>query len=203
MDLLEGLRTRRTVRKFRDERIPREVVEEIVRLGTLAPNAGNAQSWRFIVIDDKGALLEMKKIVDGVIGSLTGEEIPPEKFTYQNLFARAPVAVAAVSRPYESGTDRLLKEKAPDRYRIRQKEVNPSLQSVSAAILQMCLAAHAMGIGSCWMTGPLTARPELEEYLGIEPPEELVALLALGYPEKVPQAPPRKDLTEVLTYFGG
>ncbi len=202
MKLMDALLTRRTVRKFKKDKIPRDLVRRLIEIGTYAPNAGNAQTWRFIVVDDERHLMEMKRIVDAVIGEIRGEKIPEEKFTFQNLFARAPVAIAVVMQPYESSTDRLLKEKAPERYRIRQKEVNPSLQSASAAILQMCLAAHGEGLGTCWMTGPLTARPELERYLGIESPEELVAIVALGYPESIPNVPPRRPVDEVISYFG-
>jgi nitroreductase len=143
----------------------------------------------------------MKKIVDTVTGEITGEKVPPEKLTYQNLFAGA-AAIVAVMHPFESKTDKLLENKYPDRYRIRQEKVNPSLQSISSAITQMLLAAHEMGIGTCWMTGPLTARPELEHYLAVLHPDEIAAIIAVGYPAKPSRGiPPRKPLNEVLTFF--
>jgi nitroreductase len=202
MDLFSALENRRSTRRFRDEGIPRDTLKKIVGFGTLAPNAGNQQTWRFIVVDETGKLLEMKKIVDSVIKKVTGEDIPAGKLTFQNLFAGAPAAIVAIMKPYESGTDRFLKEQYPDRYRIRQEKVNPSLQSISSAITQMLLAAHGMGIGTCWMTGPLTARPELEEFFAISPPEEIAAIIALGYAAKPSRgAPKRKPVDEVLSFL--
>lgn len=79
-------------------------------------------------------------------------------------------------------------------------EARPDLQSVGAALQNLCLAAHARGYGACWMTAPLVARDLLEELLGVQPPWHLTALLPLGIPAEHPQPRPRRDLDQVLSF---
>ncbi len=201
MDLVETIKGRRTVRNFLETKVPKDLIKKIVDLGTYAPNAGNTQPWRFFVIESRKKRMEMKMIVDRVTEEVTGSKIPPEKRTFQNLFFAAPAVLVCVITEYQSATDGLLKEKFPERLKVRTDRVNPSLQSVSAAITQILLAAHSMGIGSCWMTGPLLAREELSAYLSIKPPEEIAAIVALGYPRKIPSMPPRKPLDDVLVFL--
>jgi hypothetical protein len=111
----------------------------------------------------------MKGIVDEVLERTTGKETPPGKPSSHNLFAYAPVAVCVVGLPFESSTDKALREKDPERFKARRFQVNPGLQGISAGIAQFLLAAHALGYGTCWMTGPLIAKAELESTLCAPP----------------------------------
>src|SRR3972149_4826558 len=64
-------------------------------------------------------------------------------------------------------------------------------------------AAYSLGYGTCWMTGPLVAKPELESALSLRPPEELLAVVALGKPDSSPPKPPRKPPEEVTEFRSG
>ena len=108
--------------------------------------------------------------------------------------------ICVVGAPYESATDRTLREKDPERYKARRFQVNPGLQGISAGITQFILAACALGYGTCWMTGPLIAKPELESALSIRHPEELLAIIAVGKPDAAPPKPPRKPASEITTF---
>lgn len=77
MDLLEGIYTRRSIRRFRAEPVRREDLLEIIRAGTWAPSGLNNQPWRFVLIRDRGVL-------DGLAG-LT---------KYRKILEGAPAAVA-------------------------------------------------------------------------------------------------------------
>jgi nitroreductase len=200
MDVFEAMKGRQSVRKFRKEPIPRPTLLKMVEAATWAPSAGNAQNVRFIVVEDKELLARMKGIVDEVVSRTTGKAIPPDKINNYNLFWGAPAAVCAIGAPYESSTDRLLREKDPERHRVRRFQVNAGLQSVSAAVTQFLLAAHALGYGSCWMTGPLIAKAELESALSVHYPEELLAVIAVGKPDSPPAKPPRKPAAEVIEF---
>jgi nitroreductase len=151
-------------------------------------------------VEDPALLARMKGIVDDLLSRITGKEIPPDKINYHNLFAAAPAAVCVVGRPYESATDRNLREKDPERHRMRRYQVNAGLQSVASAITQFLLAAYSLGYGTCWMTGPLVAKPELESALSIRPPEELLAVIALGVPDSPPPKPPRRPPEEITDF---
>jgi nitroreductase len=66
------------------------------------------------------------------------------------------------------------------------------------AAQNLMLAAHAHGLGSCCLTGPLAAHTELEELLNVGRKRALVCLIAVGYPAETPVAPPRKPIENVM-----
>jgi nitroreductase len=200
MDVFDAMKGRQSIRKFRKDPVPREQILRMVEAATWAPSAGNTQNVRFLVVEDPALLSRMKGIVDEILARVTGKEIPAGKINYHNLFAAAPAAVCIVGRPYESATDRQMREKDPERHRVRRYQVNAGLQSVASAVTQFLLAAYSLGYGTCWMTGPLVAKPELESALSIRPPEELLAVVALGKPDSSPPKPPRKPPEEVTEF---
>jgi nitroreductase len=188
MDVFQAMKGRQSIRKFRKDPVPREKILRMVEAATWAPSAGNAQNARYLVVEDAVLLVRMKGIVDDLLSRVTGRKVSPDKINYHNLFAAAPVAVCVVGKPYESATDRHLR-------------VNAGLQSVAASITQFLLAAHSLGYGTCWMTGPLVAKPELESALSIRPPEELLTIIALGVPESSPPPKPSRKPPEEITEF--
>ncbi|KRT74466.1 MAG: nitroreductase [Deltaproteobacteria bacterium CSP1-8] len=200
MNVFDAMKGRQSIRKFRKDPVPREQILRMVEAATWAPSAGNTQNVRFLVVEDPALLSRMKGIVDEILARVTGKEIPPGKINYHNLFAAAPAAVCVVGKPYESATDRQIREKDPERHRVRRYQVNAGLQSVASAITQFLLAAYSLGYGTCWMTGPLVAKPELESALSLRPPEELLAVVALGKPDSSPPKPPRKPPEEVTEF---
>jgi len=200
MDVFDAMKGRQSIRKFRKDPVPREQILRMVEAATWAPSAGNTQNVRFLVVEDPALLSRMKGIVDEILARVTGKEIPPGKINYHNLFAAAPAAVCVVGKPYESATDRQIREKDPERHRVRRYQVNAGLQSVASAITQFLLAAYSLGYGTCWMTGPLVAKPELESALSLRPPEELLAVVALGKPDSPPPKPARKPPEEVTEF---
>ena len=66
-----------------------------------------------------------------------------------------------------------------------------SFQNVAAAIQNLLLVAHAEGLGTCWMTGPVTVADEINRFLGVED-MTLVAVIPMGYPDEIPKVPPRR-----------
>lgn len=201
MDVFHAMKGRQSIRKFSSDRVPREKILRMVEAATWAPSAGNAQNARFLVVEDAALLARMKGIVDDMLSRITGKKVPADKINYHNLFAKAPVAVCVVGKPYESATDRHLREKDPERLRVRRYQVNAGLQSVASSITQFLLAAYSLGFGTCWMTGPLLAKPELESALSIRPPEELLAIIALGIPDSSPPPKPSRKPPEEITEF--
>ena len=200
MDVFTAMKGRQSVRKFRKDPVPREKLLRMAEAATWAPSAGNAQNVRFLVVEDRALLSAMKGIVDEIYARVTGKDVPADKVNYQNLLLGAPAAVCVIGAPYESSTDKLLRDKDPERLKVRRYQVNAGLQSVAASITQFLLAAHAMGYGACWMTGPLIAKPELESALSIRFPEELLAVIAVGKPDVLPPKPPRRPAAEIMTF---
>jgi len=77
MDLLEGLHTRRSIRKYTDEPVTREQLREIIRLGTMAPSGLNNQPWRFVTIQSKETLQKLAQLTK-----------------YSHVIAKAPACIA-------------------------------------------------------------------------------------------------------------
>ncbi len=200
MDVFAAMKERQSIRRFRKEPVPRAAVLKMVEAATWAPSAGNAQAVRYIVVEDKALLKKMKGIVDEIVTRITGKTVGEDKVNSHNLFWAAPVTVCVIGTPYESATDRLLRDKDPERHKVRRFQVNPALQSLSASVTQFLVAATALGYGTCWMTGPLIAKPELESALSVRYPDELLAMIALGKPDELPPKPIRKPPEEITTF---
>lgn len=188
MNTLEAIASRRSIRRFRKEPLPRDLVERVLAATVQAPSAKNYQPWRLVVLEgernDRLArmMLEaadrLKK--EGIgIGSLEGT-------ARAMLGAPLTVVVFNVSPPPE------VPEEAHDDWHWVMT------QSTGGAIQTMLLAAHELGLGSLWICDILYAACEVKEWLG-HPNDPIVAAVTLGYPDESPGPRPRRpwqDVTE-------
>jgi nitroreductase len=102
-----------------------------------------------------------------------------------------------VKKPYVSIALKLLK-----RYKIDLKSRSTAdIQGPAAAMQNLVLMAHALGYSSCWMTGPLIAKEKLESILGIEPHDELMALVPIGKAAEPAKPIKRKNVKEIIRYL--
>ena len=203
----DAVNGRSSVRRFAPDPVPREDVTAMVGVAVRAANAGNAQTWRFIAVEDAGLRGAMGRAVDDVLDEMGAwpEAVGMEKElkayrAYATFFVAAPVVIAVLGRPYHSLADELHERRRlprDERDRLRQR---PDLQSLGAAVQLLCNAAHAMGYGSCWMTAPVLAAPAVEELLGVEPPTQLVALVPIGRPLTPPRPSARRPIQDVLEF---
>ncbi|MCL6635057.1 MAG: nitroreductase family protein [Peptococcaceae bacterium] len=194
MDLRRVIRERRSIRRFEDREVPRELLEEILADALWAPSGMNRQEWEIIAVrgEMKNRLLE---VIAGAGERMKPrlEKLFPEKmvgFTLQffkNL-GGAPVVllvyiprVAVELRPDMSG---------PERYHVEHDRLS-YLLSAAALVQNILLLARERGLGTCWMTGPKYAEDRINELLGIQD-KELVAVIPVGYPGQEPPVPPRK-----------
>ena len=185
MDTREVLLTRRSIRRYKSDPIPESDLREILEAGLYAPSAINLQHWYFVAVQDPAAMEDVRQIMSGVVEKFTPLlkqrfSRNPEQIGITNKFLStlggAPVCVLAF----------MLKPNYPDR--------DGAMQSVSAAIENMLLAAWDKGIGSCWLSAP--------QRLGFGPvfqarfapgKGEFVAAITLGYPDQEGKLPPRRD----------
>jgi nitroreductase len=206
MDLFDAIRDRKSIRKFKQTPVPDEDIRKILDAGRWAPSANNAQPWSFIVIKDRAVLKSMagavREIIDRMIPYAESEKqaqrLATYKSNYYTFFENAPAVIAVCMEAYDAGTDRLLAKMGYSTEDIKRLRPLPGLQSVSAAIQNMLLAIHALGYGSCWMTGPLVAQDAFERILGFEKEKSVVALLPLGVPGEDPPARSRKPLEGLM-----
>jgi nitroreductase len=210
MDLFDAFAGRVSIRRFKQTPVPDEDIRNILNAGRLAPSANNTQPWSFLVIKDKETLKKMagavREMVDRMIPYAEDEKqaqrLGAYKGTYYTFFENAPVVIAVFMEGYDTGTDKLLARMGYPADDIKRLRPLPGLQSVAAAIEHVLLAAHALGYGSCWMTGPLVAQEALEKLLGYGKDKFIAALLPIGVPDERPQARPRKPLDAIITKIG-
>ena len=115
MDIMEALLTRRSIRKFEDKPIPDDMVRQILEAAMMAPSAGNAQPWQFIVVNDRN-------ILDGMAGI----------HVHMKMVTQAALGIIVCAD--------LSKEKYPGYW----------VQDCSAAMQNLLLAAHGLGLGAVW-----------------------------------------------------
>ncbi len=212
-ELGELIKTRRSVRKFQDKPVPEDLLRKALELATWAPNGGNYQPWRFLIVTNKDLINRMADAVKAKTELMSswpeagqfGEIVERWRKT-SDFFRKAPACIAVLMGKYSSIADQILRLRgetdpaAREIHSFRQLG-NSSLQSVAAAITYLLLVLHYFGLGTTWMAGPQQAKKEIEQLLAVSPEWHFVDLIPVGYPEETPKAPPRKAIDEVIQFM--
>ncbi len=194
MDIVEAVKTRKSIRKYEREDVDLNLIKKIIEISVNSPSGGNAQNWFTYIIKNKDILNRMRGQVETVYKKVTGKDAPG----VYAFFNEAPVVLAVVQKPYIGSLDNILEREDKNRNYDRKFIVNPGLQGVSSFITHILLIAHNEGLGACWMTGPLIAKPEIESILGVNKPDNLVALIPIGKPVARQSKSSRMDVGEVI-----
>jgi F420 biosynthesis protein FbiB-like protein len=187
MNTLDAIAARRSIRKFTDAPISADDLQAILTAAIQAPSGKNRQPWRFVVIEGE-ARAEMVRLMRQGIARMQGQgENTGSAEWSANIMETAPVTVFVLN-PH--GLHPWLA------HSIDQNCQNlVDVQSVGAAIQNMLLAAHDLGLGSLWICDVFFAYDELIKWLGEDC--QMVAAVSFGYPAESPAARPRKTVDEV------
>lgn len=200
--MLEEIVKRRSIRRFIQKEIPEEELRAVLEAAMWAPSEKNAQPWKFVVVRGQERKAMVKCLKEGIMRNRNGDEtalfskgyehfIPSAIYTAR-ILEQAPVIVFVLNT---KGFD--YREEAPVDKRLMELA---DVQSISAAIQNMCLEATHRNIGSLWTCNIFFAYEELKEWLCEE--GEMVAAIALGYTDREAKALPRKPFEEVVTFRG-
>ncbi len=191
METLEAIATRRSNRRFKADPIPQDVLEKILNAAIMAPSGKNQQPWRFVVVreDKRGEMVAQMRA--GIAKfKARGDNIGSAEGTAA-VMEQAPVTVFIFNTEGKHPwLDRTIQECIWDLVNI---------QSIGAAIQNICLAARSLGLGSLWIADVLFAYEELEAWLGQD--TEMIAAVSLGYPADNPVIFSRKPLVDVTVWF--
>lgn len=201
--VIEVIRQRRSIRKYLQQPIPHEVLREIIEAARWAPSAHNAQPSRFIVLTDPSA----KRSLAGAMAQAWMVDLQKDG---KSQTARAACADASVERfvnaPVLVVACLTMKDMVqfPDEER-QLCEHDLAVQSLSAAIQNLLLTAHAKQLGSCWYCAPIFCKSTIRQALRLPEDVEPQALITIGYPNDAPKAPPRRSLRSIayLNVWGG
>lgn len=198
--VLDAISQRRSVRHFAPEAPPRELVLRAIEAATHAPSGMNKQPWRFVVVaneDVKRKMVEcVSEEIETILKILAGgkytEKVGGYLRNYATTFCNAPIVINVLYREYGQVIASLLGRENIVYPENQEEAANPAMQSVSAAIQNLQVAAQSLGLATCWMTAPLFAKNQLHELLEVEEPWELAAVVPIGYPLKEHRSVPHR-----------
>ena len=188
---------RRSIRKYKPDRVNKTIIEDMIYSATLAPSAKNRQPWKYYVYTDE----KKEKLLDCMEKGLIregGEKklLPqsqyglPDAFHTLKIMREAPVLIMIENTngtsPYLGiDTDR------------RVSEICDTL-SIGASVQNILLTATELGYGTLWIANTCFAYNELVELTGMK--GQLVGAISLGVAAESPAQRPRKDFTEVVEF---
>lgn len=179
METFECIKTRRSCRRFTEESVSHEVLEEIVSAAAYAPSWKNTQITRYIVVENKEQLERIA--LDCVLG-----------FEYNTKTIRRSAALVVVTMvKNRSGFER-------DGSYSTSKGDHWEMFDAGIAAQTFCLAAHEKGLGTVILG--VFDEEKLSEVITIPEGQQIAALIAIGHPAEQPEAPKRKSVEELLSY---
>jgi coenzyme F420-0:L-glutamate ligase/coenzyme F420-1:gamma-L-glutamate ligase len=178
------MRQRRSVRRYADRPVNRALIERLLEAAMWAPSAHNRQPWRFAVIQDQdhqerlagamNAALRADLAADG----LSPERIEAEASRRRDRLTRAPALILLCMTMADMDD-----YPGPKR---RQAEWTMATQSLALAGQNLLLAAHAEGLGACWLCAPLFCPDVVRDSLGLPEHWQPQAFISLGWPAESP-----------------
>lgn len=183
VELLEGLRTTRAIRRYRDEPVPDEVLRDVLFAATRAPSGSNRQPFRFMVFADSARSREVKELVARGAREIWGGKRANEGYDegsgkvadspkarmaatmqhYVDNFADVPVLVLAINLRYRG------------KVHIEGASIYPACQN-------LLLAARALGYGGALTAFHAPVETELVTLLGLPEHAQIAATITLGKP---------------------
>jgi nitroreductase len=195
MDTFDAISNRRSIRKFKPDPVPPELITRCLEAARLAPSGTNCQPWKFLVVRDA---VKRGQIMDAAYG--------------QPMFGQAPVVVVllgdtkAYRKRFRTGQELIdvgaLEREDAERALAAYKEMKQAEDDAGAIMMNgmiagehLVLEAASQGLGSCWVM--LFKREKISELFDL--PKNLfpIALIPLGYPDQNPPSRPRYPLNEV------
>ncbi len=170
MDVFECIRTRRSIRKYKDQQIPWHLVVEVLQSAKYAPFAGNILCCKLVVVKNEG---KRKAIA----------EASGQQFWMQD----APIHIVVVGEP----------EKVERFYGTRGSRLY-TIQGIAAAIENMLLTAHSLELGSCWVGA--FDEEEIRNICNLPEHVNVQAIITLGYADESPVPPPKYRIEHYMFF---
>jgi len=170
MDIFQVIRDRRSIRKYQDTPVEDEKIEQVLDAARLAPSWKNMQCWRFLVLREQA---DRTKLLAAI----------PDDNPGKKAIAAAPVVIIVCADPAESDVE---------------NGIEYYIADTAIAFEHLCLTAHALGLGTCWMGW--YNEDQIRNAFNIPDGIRIVGLTPLGYPNQEPKPRPRKELAEIVFY---
>ena len=180
---IKTIKERRSIRKYTNKKIPKNLIKDMIEAGRFAPSAHNSQPWKFIIITKEKTIKECSESI--------------KRWFKRNLIWKPIISLfnKKMLRTIESAEKRVFNDQdlffynAPLLVLICAKDNKWSPKDCSCAAQNMMLAARSMSIGSCWIGYAdyvLNKKRKLLNKLGVPANMKVFAHLVFGYPDKFP-----------------
>lgn len=179
MDVKTAIHTRRSIRKYKDEPVSRELIEEVCQAGRCAPSGGNNQSSRIYVVTNKEMLARMIK---------TAEQEFAKMEVYEGMYKSLR---SSITRSKNGGY--VYTFNAPVNIFITNKKgYGNAMADSTMAMMNMMLRAHDLGLGTCYtnQTHWLDENPAFRELfaeMGVTDEETVCCGMSMGWPDTQPK----------------
>ena len=197
---LETIITRRSTRQYTDKEIPKETLKKIIQAGRYAPSAENHQPWKFIVITNKSTIQNLSQDIKTQLKSILKKR-SVLKLKYKELKNEQTLRMLAGAALAPSD---VIFFDAPALVFIVTKKHRYYDESCACCAQNMMLAAHSLGVGSCWigLANFLELDKNAIETLEIPEDHHISAALIFGYPEKKNAKPAiRKVTSDIIKWI--
>jgi len=170
MNVFEAIKERRSIRSFKEEDVKEEDIEMLIEAARWAPSAGNIQPWEFIIVRRHDL---KKELAEAAFGQAFVEEAPI-----------VIVVCADENRSFQG-------------YSVRGKTLY-CIQDTAAAIQNIHLTAHSLGLGTCWIGA--FSEGETARILKVPNGVRPVAIVPIGYPAESPAPRNRRPINQIIHY---
>ncbi len=182
MDIEQAIKNRRSIRQYKSDPVPDDLLDAVFEAARWAPSWGNLQCWHFVVVRDP----ERKERLAATLFGITDR---PNR-TSESM-KQAPVVIAVCAEIGNSGVS----------YREPRQPVTDKgeywyMFDAALAMQNLALRAHSLGLGTV-IVGAFDAR-KAAEVLGLPAGVAVVALTPLGFPNETPALRPRKEVSEIV-----
>jgi F420 biosynthesis protein FbiB-like protein len=196
VDALDAIRTRRSLRQLAARDVPRDVIERLVALACLAPAPHHTRPWRYVVVGPA-----RRAALAAAMGAAWRADLErdghPEELIEKLLRKSERRITAAPALILACLTHEGLRD-WPDERRARH-EWAMAQQSVGAAMQNIMLGAHALGLASYWISAPLFAPDAVREALDLPAEWIAQAFVVVGYPAAPPRPRPAPATRALIT----
>jgi nitroreductase len=187
MDTYQALESiciaRHSTREFLDRPVPDDLLGKILSIARTSPYVGGGKSWEILVIQEKPVIDAAADIVRSGVDRMHASVRPQFQrgfIEYARSFSAFESARALLVPVFRVIPSLSLMTSEPTEAILRMENENLA-KSISCVSLLILLAAQSLGLGSCYMTGPLIAEEELGRLFGINPGRRIGALIPIGY----------------------
>jgi len=176
MEVIEAIKTRRSIRHYKPDAIPEEKLNAVLEAARWAPSWANTQCWSFVVIKDKETKAKL------------AETLTPSNPS-RSAIEEAPIVIVICAELDKSGFYR---------GKVVTDKSNWYMYDVALAAQNLALAAHSFGLGTVHV-GAFDAQ-KVARILEVPQGVVVVIMTPLGYPSRQGRTPPRKELSELVSY---